>query len=446
MTVRINRLYGLPLAALLLLVLSGLIPVMSVSAAERMGIGRKPASADELQLVPGVLLGKRLFEDTALSEPPGLACASCHDPKAAFRGDNRSRIPGIAAGSRPGVFGSRKVLSLLYSSYSPAFSFVPRKNDVTGIVEIVPVGGQFWDGRAGDLQEQVEGPLLNPREMNNTSKQAVVDKVRRSAYADLVRDVYGADVFKDPDVFGKLASSIASYEASPRFKPFSSKFDDWLEGKVLLTDQEWLGFQLFTDPKKGNCLSCHDGGGADEVGLGSPGQLDQLSRNPKNWLFTDFSYDALGVPRNLAIPDNSITSHFDMGLCARPALKKFAPAEFRLENLCGTFRVPTLRNVAINGPYMHNGFFRRLRDAVAFYFTRDTDPDLWYPKAANGTVEKFNDLPVQYRDNVNVRQVPYDRRPGEKTRATDAEIDAIVAFLETLTDKPFLESSPVPRH
>ena len=97
--------------------------------------------------------------------------------------------------------------------------------------------------------------------------------------------------------------------------------------------------------------------------------------------------------------------------------------------------MPTLRNVALTAPYLHNGALATLRDAVAFYATRDTNPERWYPKGADGKVAKFNDLPPQYHGNVNVKEVPYDRKPGQKPRLSDAEIDALVAFLQTLTDK-----------
>ncbi len=437
----INRRRCLVVAVLLLVLsfsIAGVLQRKDAVAAERAPDVSASVSSDEDDLTAGLLLGKRLFEDPDLSEPRGVSCASCHDARTAFRGNNHSDIASIAAGSRPGQFGIRKTPSILYMSYSPPFSFAQRKNDVTGALEIVPVGGQFWDGHASDLQDQVSGPLLNPREMNNPSKQAVIDKVRNGKYADLVRTVYGPGIFDDPAVFDKLASAIASFEASARFKPFSSKFDDWLEGKLLLNDKEWRGFQLFTDPNKGNCISCHDGGtptSAENTEGFDP--TAGRSRNPRDWLFTDFTYDAIGTPRNADIPDNADPSYFDLGLCRRPDLKSVAPENFDIESLCGAFKVPTLRNVAINGPYMHNGYFRTLRDAVRFYFTRDTSASDWYPKSSDGSVTKFNDLPERYRGNVNTRQAPYDRKMGEMPRATDDEIDCIVAFLETLTDRPF---------
>jgi cytochrome c peroxidase len=112
-----------------------------------------------------------------------------------------------------------------------------------------------------------------------------------------------------------------------------------------------------------------------------------------------------------------------------------APPDFDIRSLCGAFTVPTLRNVAITAPYGHNGYFTTLRDVVRFYVTRDTNPELWYPTDAAGNVQKFDDLPAQYQTNVNTDEVPYDRKLGEQPRLNDDEIDAMVAFLNTLTDR-----------
>lgn len=400
--------------------------------------GPEPQNAVEERLIPGDLLGKRIFEDRRLSEPQGLSCASCHDARSAYRGDNGSPVPGIARGSRANVLGVRKTPSLAYMAYSPDFNFTELPNDVTGKLETVPVGGQFWDGRASDLDQQVEGPLFNPTEMNLPDKAEFVRRVQQSPYAPLATSVYGPDLFEAPDAFEKLASAVAGFESSPRFKPFSSKFDDWLEGRIQLDPQEFRGFQAFIDPQRGNCLSCHAGGEASEHGEQPPGKKSPLSRNPRNWLFTDFTYDVLGAPRNLAIAENKDPSHFDLGLCQRGDLNAFAPAGYDLGKLCGAFKTPSLRNVAVAGPYMHNGSLATLHDAVAFYFTRDTHPDRWYPRGADGGIVKFNDLPPIYRKNVNTEQPPYKRRDMVDPQALEKEIDDIVAFLKTLTDRAFL--------
>lgn len=378
---------------------------------------------DEASLSPTELLGKRVFEDATLSQPAGVSCASCHDPAKAFTGDNGSPVPAIARGSKPELLGTRNTPSLMYASFSPPFSFVDKKDEKTGEVEKIPIGGQFLDGRASDLLQQFEGPLLNPVEMNNPSKSAVVEKVRDGAYAKLAQRVYGENLFANLDTaFEKLAQAIVAFENTERFHPFASKFDDFLRGRAKLTPLEARGFELFKNPEKGNCLACHVG--------------KEDSRDPKDWIFTDFSYDALGAPRNVAIPANKNADFVDLGLCRREGLEKIAPKDFDIESLCGAFKAPTLRNIAITAPYLHNGVFTKLRDVVAFYATRDTNPERWYPKKPGGGVAKFNDLSSKQYSNVNVKEVPYDRKLGEKPRLSDQEIDAIVAFLETLTDQP----------
>jgi cytochrome c peroxidase len=380
------------------------------------------AAAERPALSPTEQLGARLFADASLSEPKGVSCASCHDPARAFSGVNGSLVPGVARGAPAGSFGTRKPPSVSYASFSPPFAFVDKKDEETGKIEKTPVGGQFRDGRARDLVEQAGGPLLNPVEMNNPSKEAVVAKVKEGVYADLARSVFGKDVFDNPDqAFEKFMQAVAAFESTEAFHPFTSRFDAVLRGEAKFTPVEARGFALFKDPRKGNCLACHAG--------------DAKSHDPKDWLFTDFTYDSLGAPRNGAIPANADPGNFDLGLCKREGLAAMAPKGFDVDSVCGAFKVPTLRNVALTAPYMHNGSLARLRDAVAFYATRDTNPERWYPQASDGKPRKFDDLPSTFHANVNVKEVPYDRKPGQKPRLSDDEIDAIVAFLETLTDK-----------
>ena len=365
-------------------------------------------------------LGEFLFNDVNLSEPKGQACVSCHDPARQRQGNNGSPIVSVAPGSRAHVFGNRNVPSSMYAYDVPQFAFAPYTGE-DGTVSYVARGGLFWDGRADDLAGQASGPLLNPLEMNNKSLEAVISKVKKSEYAGLARKLYGDVIFDDPkSATEKFMAAIAEYERIGEFSPFASKFDSYLRGTISFTPKETKGFELFKDPTKGNCLSCHVG--------------NEKSRRSEDWLFTDFGYSALGLPRNPAIPANRNPSHFDLGLCMQPAIAKKLPAGFDVKSLCGAFKVPTLRNVAVTGPYFHNGAITTLRDAVKFYVTRDTDPALWYPSDPKGKIQKFNDLPEQYHGNVSLRKIPYDRMPGEPPRLNDEEIDAIVAFLETLTD------------
>ena len=378
-------------------------------------LGDSARAPDEKELTDLQLLGKRIFEDFNLSEPRGVSCMSCHDPRHAFQGVNGSSIPAVAAGSRPGHFGKRKPPTIMYKAYSPPFGFYRDVDDGQEVLEAK--GGQFWDGRANDLAGQVDFPFTDPDEMNNPSLEAVADKIGAGDYADLAKSVFGVKLFDDPKAaMGKLATALAAYEESARFAPFSSKFDDWLRGKAELTAQEKQGYDLFVDPKRGNCIACH------------AGNVD--SKDPTDWLFTDFTYDSFGLPRNPEIPVNADPKHFDLGLCQRPGLDKALPKEVTRDSLCGAFKVPTLRDVAVDKTFFHNGVITSLRDAVAIYATRDTDPARWYPGG-----RKFNDMPAAYHASVNVKEVPYDRKLGQTPRLDDADIDALVAFLKTLTDK-----------
>ena len=171
---------------------------------------------------------------------------------------------------------------------------------------------------------------------------------------------------------------------------------------------------LFRDPDKGNCGSCH--------------RFNPTSPSPVRSLFTDYGYEAPAVPRNTRIPANRDPARVDLGLCERNE----ARSHTNDPRLCASFRTPSLRNVAVRSDLMHNGVFSQLRDAVAFYATRSTDPKRWYPSGV-----KFDDVPPRYRGYVNERLVPYDRHEGERPRLDDEEIDAIVAFLRTLTDAPY---------
>ncbi|HXZ16148.1 MAG TPA: cytochrome c peroxidase [Roseiarcus sp.] len=386
------------------------------------------ASADEQRLEE---LGARLFGDANLSEPPGVSCASCHDPKTAFFGVNGSPVPAVARGAT-GALGARKPPYAMYASFTPPFGFVTKLNEISHKREKVPAGGQFRDGRASTLEEQAAGPLLNPAEMNNASKAAVVAKVLGAAYGDLARAALADKVDDSEAAFALITQAVAAYERTDAFHPFSSKFDDVMRGKAQFTPLEAEGFGLFKNSRKGNCLACHAGGGPNPSS--EPG--GSISHDPKDWLFTDFTYDTLGAPRNAAIPANANPENYDLGLCRREGLAAMAPKGFNVETVCGAFKTPTLRNVALAAPYFHNGSVATLREAVAFYATRDVNPERWYPKGEGAEVKKFDDLPEKYRPNVNIIEVPYDRQPGQKPRLNDHEIDAITAFLQTLTDTP----------
>jgi cytochrome c peroxidase len=354
-------------------------------------------------------LGRQIFFDQTLSDPPGTSCASCHDPAHAFSGNNGS-TNGVARGSRPGHFARRNTPSVLYLKFVKRFHYHWEED--------APLpdafGGFFWDGRADSLAALVEQPLTNPDEMNARDAAIVATKIAAAPYAGDLRKEYGA--LSPAALRTALDQAIEAFLTSDEMAPFSSRYDDYLAGRSTLSPIEMRGLALFRDPEKGNCGSCH------RVNLSSP--------DPSRSMFTDYGYEALAVPRNDQIPANRNPAYADLGLCER----NDARSHTNDPRLCGSFKTPSLRNVAARAYLMHNGEFTSLRDAVAFYATRSTDPQRWY-----GASAKFDDIPARYRRYVNERVAPYDRREGENPRLDDRDIDALVAFLEALTDAPYRE-------
>jgi cytochrome c peroxidase len=348
-------------------------------------------------------LGERIFHDPSLSASGRMSCATCHDEAHAFTpADGLPIQRGGPDLDRPG---RRLTPAIRYMASSPPFRL-----EADGS----PVGGQFWDGRARTLAEQAGRPFLDPAEMANGSQAEVVARLAAASYAPDFRALFGAAALDDvPGAFLRLTLALQQYQREDvAFHPFSSKYDAFLRGQARLSPRELRGLALFNSPAKGNCAACHPSApGAD----GAPP------------LFTDFSYDALGVPRNPAIPANADPGHFDLGLCQRPELAG-------RKDLCGAFKVPSLRNVARRPAFFHNARFTSLRDALTFYVQRDTNPEKFYPVDADGAVRKLDDLPPEHRRNVNTTEAPYDRRPGQAPALDEAEIEDVIEFLRTLDD------------
>jgi cytochrome c peroxidase len=361
------------------------------------------APPKERALSDQAALGEQIFADASLSVSGRRSCASCHDP--AF-GHSPANALAVQLGGPDGdLQGRRKSPAIRYLATNPAFFF-----DGEG----TPTGGLFWDGRARDLAEQASEPFLNPFEMANADKASVVAKLAAGPYAAEFRRVFGDRVFDDVEgAYQRMTLAIQQYEREDvEFNAFSSKYDAFLRGQATLTDQEQRGLALFNAPDKGNCAACHPSARGSD---GSPP------------LFTDFTYDNLGVPRNAEIDRNVDPAYFDLGLCQRADL-------IGRTDLCGAFKVTSLRNVARRQALFHNGRFKTLKDALTFYVQRDTNPEKWYPVAGDGSVQKFDDLPPAYRGNVNTTEGPYNRRPGDVPALSDAEVDDVIVFLKTLSD------------
>jgi cytochrome c peroxidase len=351
------------------------------------------------------LLGEKIFSDQSLSASGKQSCASCHNPAQAHAQTNDLAVQ--MGGANGTVAGFRASPSLRYLTANPVFSF---NKDGTA------TGGFNRDGRASSLAEQAQRPFLAPHEMANASKVEVIARLQNAAYAGQFKQVFGAAIFDNVEqAFDRMTFTLQQFQKEdPAFHPFDSRYDQFLAGKVKLDVTELRGLALFNDPAKGNCAACHSSArGAD----GAPP------------LFTDFSFDNLGVPRNPRIAATAVPSYFDLGLCGPDRTDLATRAD-----LCGAFKVPTLRNVATRKVFFHNGVFTNLKDVLGFYVRRDTNPEEWYPLAADGDVLKFNDLPPEYRVNVNTTEAPYNRRPDMAPALTDSEIDDLIKFLGTLSD------------
>lgn len=369
------------------------------------------------ELTPIEELGKALFFNK-ISSPDSMSCADCHAPRLGFTGP----IPGINLfgavyrGAVPQRFGNRKPPSAAYATFSPVFHY----DEEEGLF----VGGNFWDGRAtgenldNPAADQALGPFLNPVEQNNPSKQAVLEQISASKYSSLWEEVFGEPISYESDTdinnnYDRIGLAIEKYEASSEVNQFSSKYDYYLEGNVELTELETWGLELFNG--KAMCSACH------------PSEPGPDGEPP---LFTDFTFDNLGTPKNPENPfyemdeiylDNGAPINPDGEAWIDKGLGGFLETRAEWQDLAeenmGKHKVPTLRNVdkrpGILFPksYLHNGVFKSLKEVVHFYNTRD--------------VEEWPDPEVS--ENINTDEL------GD-LGLSDEEEDAIVAFLKILSD------------
>ena len=380
---------------------------------------------------PGVeeltALGRAMFSDPTLSASGRLACASCHDPSAAF-GPN-ARTPSPFADADPAHAGTRAIPSLRYAQFAGRFTENTVDDEETHGADAGPTGGLTWDGRADTPREQARISLFDAREMGNVDAASLARRVAAAPYAAQFRAAFSApghDVFADAkQVVAWTALAFEVFEQAPEFAPFDSRYDRWLAGRGALSPVELRGLALYRDTSKGNCDTCH------------PSRRAPSGHAP---LFTDAGFIAVAAPRRAELPALEAASPFfpvasqargaeaDLGLCRSGRVGLDDDPSF-----CGRFRTPTLRNVALRGSFFHNGAVHSLRDAVAFYATRDTDPARWYRRRPDGTVQAYDDLPSASVRFVN-REVPFQPWPDGRPRLDEREIDDLVAFLRTLTD------------
>lgn len=324
-------------------------------------------------------IGKQIFSDTSLSRPAGVGCITCHDPVTAFADPRR-----VSLGAVPGRTGTRNAPSLMYAALIPSMAYedllIPGEGEIA-----VWEGGLFHDGRARDQFEQVQEPFFDPNEMNIANEAMLAARLRQTKYAKEIRTWVGKEAWTDDKKLTYHAfRALVEFLKEPLFRPFDARIDDYLAGdKKALNDAEKRGLEVYR--KAGKCADCH-------------------FLEPTSWpepLLSDFGYDNLGVPSK---------GQKDPGLGGHTK----NPEEL------GQFRAPSLRNVALTAPYMHNGALATLKDVVEFYNKRDLEPKRWgktdYPKTVN-------------RDDLGNLQL------------SDQQVADLVAFLQSFTDRSALTNN-----
>jgi cytochrome c peroxidase len=403
-----------------------------------------PAAASD-RLMPRERLGRLLFFDTSLSARRNQSCASCHAPEAGWVGGKEifNQSGAVYEGSIAGRFGSRKPPSVAYATLAPSFTQLPghhggmhhggrsmghamarRHHDAF-------LGGNFWDGRATGEKlgtpaaDQAMGPFLNPVEQALPDAGTLVERVCAADYAALFKQVWGQSACGDVErAYGYVALSIAAYEGSSEVNQFSSKYDAFLAGRAQLTPEEARGLQLFGG--KAGCDGCHP----HRPSRGAPP------------LFTDFTFDNLGLPGNRANPVYRDASNPKGSEWRDEGLGGFLRTSGKYTEVAaahvGKHRVPTLRNVdlrpapAFVKAYGHNGYFKSLEAIVHFYNTRDV-----LPVCAGGTERAGVDCWPEPEINANINRVDLGN-----LRLAPEEEAAVVAFLRTLSDGYTSERSP----
>lgn len=361
-----------------------------------------PAGAEIAPLTEAAL-GEALFSDPAFSQDRTLSCATCHDPARAFTDGRETAARGmVSLGDDGQSFGVRNAPMVAYAMTAPPFQYDEALREY--------VGGQFHDGRAARLAAQAMGPPLNPAEMRLPDAAAVAARMAENPeYVAAFTALYGAEVLARPDAaFAAFGRAIEAFEQTTQFAPYDSKYDRFLRGEAELTVLEDLGRTLFFSNNNTNCASCHSL------------KREDAAKEP----FTNHRYRNIGVPRNPALLAlGQVGADFvDHGLLENPAVSDGA--------MDGRFKTPSLRNVAVTGPYMHNGVFQNLRTVIAFYDQfnnpeRALNPETGAPWAAP-------EVPATVaRDELRAQPL------------SERKIDALVAFLATLTDaryEPLLTS------
>jgi cytochrome c peroxidase len=421
------------------------------------------------------VLGKLLLFDKNLSVNRNQACSFCHMPDTDFTGPisllNATTV--AYPGSVRTRIGHRKPQSYTYAPFYPALRFNSTQHDF--------YGGNFWDLRATGYRlqnpaaEQAQGPPVDPNEMGFSDSACLVHRLSQSMYRPLFEIVWGEQAFairwpagiegicskpgpapspypvplsrldrgRSNSTYDQFGLAIAMYEASPEVSPFSSKFDYALAhpDDSVLSPDELAGWNLFRG--RAVCNTCHLDGTESTKHSPPIAPSNAASVAP---LFTDFTSNNIGVPRNPAIPYFSENVPDRYGYTANPGGARYvdrgvgdflrgpdvidATWKSYAGSFDGKFQTSTLRNVDKRPradfvkAYMHNGYLKSLKEVVHFYNTRDT---LGRCRTDNDPGEKISCWPApEVAQNLNTTV--------GRLGLTSREEDQIVSFLKTLTD------------
>jgi cytochrome c peroxidase len=357
------------------------------------------------------LLGKQLFSDVRLSFNQTQSCATCHNPDKGFIDDRANGVASaVSLGDNQISLGNRNSPTLSYASLTPDFT----GNDQNSR------GGQFLDGRAANLNAQAGEPFTNALEMGMPDQANVVARiVAIPEYVAAFQALYGATVLDNTNTaFAALTDSLASFQQTPEVSPFDSKFDRAIAGTYTLTTAEQNGQNLFFS-NRASCRDCHRLNNTPNV---SPSQL-----------FTNHDYENIGVPANQTLnsflqssgQQADLVANGDQGLFANPAVTTNAAR--------GLFKVPTLRNVGVTAPFMHNGVFANLQTVIHFYDhqggnnARNLNPEtgqVWSAPEVNNNISN---------NQLNMQDL------------SDNDVNNLECFLRTLTDTQFEADLPALR-
>jgi cytochrome c peroxidase len=350
-------------------------------------------------------LGRKLYFDKNLSLTRNTSCATCHNPEHGFI-DNRFLedevdqdlfiYGALSVGDDNVSLGGRNSPTVSYAMFSPEFQ----------VFNSNYVGGQFWDGRADALKDQAMGPPLDGAEMMMPDRESVVQRIQENSdYIEAFKKHYGEDIFSDVNAtYEAMGEAIGKFEKSKEFAPFDSKYDRYVRGEYNLTEQEKMGMDLFYSESKTNCAECH---------------IINDDKKIRSEMFTNYRYHNIGTPKNFtALQAKGLDySHTDHGIYSQEKITD--------KDLDGAVKTPTLRNVAVTGPYMHNGVFKELRTVLEFYDhmgvgNRPINPETNQPWGEPNVKETIN-----HSDLKDTKEL------------TDEKIDALEAFLRMLTDKRY---------